>query len=69
MKSITHSNGVVSNYDETLQPGDLISAYRSGFHEFIKFKDRGANCTPLCVYATKFDSKRQTNIGKITKSA
>jgi len=51
MKTITHSNGVVSTYDETFQPGDLITAYHKGIFRFVKYEERPGN-TPI-VYSEK----------------
>lgn len=42
-------------YDETFQPGDLIIAYRKGYHEFIKYEDRGKTTAPLIYYKTIYN--------------
>lgn len=55
MKTIIYDNGYKGEFDDTLQPGDLITAYQKGYHEFIKFQDRGAGNVPLVHYRQKFN--------------
>lgn len=50
MKTIKHPNGYVGIYDDKLKPGDLITAYEKGYHEFIKYENRGENTAPLIYY-------------------
>jgi len=50
MITIKYDNGYEGTYDETLKPGDMITAYRKGYHEFIKFEDRGNKVVPLVHY-------------------
>ncbi len=50
MKTIKHPNGYVGIYDETFEPGDLITAYEKGYHEFIKYENRGETTVPLVYY-------------------
>ena len=38
MKTHTYDNGVVLSWDDTLQPGDLITAYANGYHRFVRIK-------------------------------
>lgn len=50
MITIKYDNGYEGTYDETLKPGDMITAYRKGYHEFIKFEERGTEIVPLVHY-------------------
>ena len=54
MKIVKCSNGVNLMYDDEIKPGDLITAYKSGYHIFIKYEDRGKGETPLAYYQKKY---------------
>ena len=37
MKKIVYKNGYQTTYDDSFQAGELITAYKSGIHQFIKY--------------------------------
>lgn len=43
-------------YDETLQPGDLITVYDKGFYRFVRFVPRPHN-TPTLHATAAYNSK------------
>lgn len=51
MEKVTYPNGVVLEWDETLQVGELITAYHSGYHILTGFDYREGQ-TPLILYVT-----------------
>lgn len=64
MITVKHSNGFVSTYDDTIQPGDLITTYYKGFYEFVSSEDRGRNETPLFQFRIKYDTNGKPKKGK-----
>ena len=65
MKTIKYTTGYIGKYDETFKPGDLIIAYVKGYHEFVKYEDRGDNITPLIHYKRKFNFNGKPNTSKV----
>lgn len=57
MKNVTHSNGIVLSYDDTIKVGDLVTGYHKGFHEVKEIVHRGPDVTPLIRYICKFNAK------------
>lgn len=53
MITVKHKHGVELEYDETLQPGDLIKAYEKGYFEFVKFEHRKGT-TPLAHFKKRY---------------
>lgn len=49
MEKVVHENGVVLEWDDTLTVGELITAYRDGYHILTRFEFREGN-TPLVYY-------------------
>lgn len=49
MTKVTYPNGHISQYDETIKVGDIISTYHSGFHRVTEVKPREGG-TPLISY-------------------
>lgn len=53
MKTITLKSGRQTTYDDTFQPGDLITTYHSGIHQFVRYEERSegdTERTPLVFY-------------------
>lgn len=65
MKEIIYKNGYKGIYDDELKPGDLITAYQKGYHEFIAYEDRGPKQVPLILYKRKFDSNGKPSKSKV----
>ncbi len=61
----TTSKGYRVLYDETFQPGDLITTYHSGYHRFIRYEyeNRGESA-PLVFYTKAYDSNGKRIKGK-----
>lgn len=57
-----------AQWDETFKPGDLITTYNSGYHEFVKYEDRGDKHAPLVFYKQKFKENGQIIKSKVEKS-
>ncbi len=51
MTEIKHDNGVVTLIDDRIQPGDIIAAYRGGYHEVLRVVAR-EKYAPLVTYRT-----------------
>lgn len=51
MQTVTYENGVVLVWDETLQIGELITSYHSGYHVLTGIHFR-KNSTPTFDYVT-----------------
>ena len=66
MKSVKHPNGYVGIWDDELIPGDLITAYHSGYHEFIKYEYRGHELVPLIHYKKRFNLDGKPIKSKVT---
>ena len=64
MITVKHPNGLTSTYDDTLQPGDVITTYNKGFFEFVKSEDRKGT-TPLFHYRLKYDIHGKPRNGKV----
>ena len=59
MEKVVHENGVVLEWDDTLTPGELITAYDGGFHILTGFQFRERQ-TPLAnhVMVVKADGTK-----------
>lgn len=55
MKSIRYPNGVVLTYDDTIEVGDIVTAYQKGWHRVIEIRPR-KDSTPIIVYQRLMDS-------------
>ena len=51
----TFENGWVGEYISDFKPGDLITAYESGLHRFIKYEKRKGE-TPLVYYTRVYNA-------------
>lgn len=49
MEKVTYPSGLVLEWDDTLQPGELITAYDNGFHVLTGFEFREGS-TPIASY-------------------
>ena len=49
MATVTYPNGVVLSWDDTLQVGELITAYEAGYHIITGFEYRDG-MTPLIYH-------------------
>jgi hypothetical protein len=58
MKSVTCSNGVVLQYDDSIVVGDMITAYNKGLHIVTEIIPREGQ-TPLFAYRRVFDSEHR----------
>jgi hypothetical protein len=55
MKTFTSKDGKYSaKYDDSFKVGDLITAYQKGYHEFVKYQERGETAAPLIYYRRVF---------------
>jgi len=50
MQAVTYPGNLVLHWDDTLTPGDLITAYEKGYHVLCYIKFRGDDETPLVYY-------------------
>jgi len=58
-----YPKGYTGIYEDGFKPGDLITAYQSGYHEFVEYKER-KDSVPLVIHKKRYDKK-----GKPKKSA
>jgi hypothetical protein len=57
MKEVTYESGLKLLWDDRIQVGSIITAYRPGYHIVTSIEDRGKKSTPLIHYRTLLNSK------------
>lgn len=65
MVSFTTKGGFVVTYDETIVPGDLITAYHKGYWQVINVVKRGTRSAPLIEYKQVAKSNGTKGSGKV----
>lgn len=53
MITVKYENGYTESYDETFVPGDLITGYQSGYHEFVEYQHREGG-TPIVHFKKRY---------------
>jgi hypothetical protein len=64
--TIPYPNGYVGVYEDGFKPGDVITAYKKGYHVFVDYKQRGVKEAPLVIYQRVFNFNGKPSKGKKT---